>query len=78
MNNIIVYIIGCPIKFSIPNEYVFLDYNSLKETQNLLAAGKIFTHPVLGNMTPERFEIDPKTNHIIKVFCHLMDNKKTV
>lgn len=72
-----VSIVGCPIEFSLPTHQVFIETEvPSSEVRTLLAPGRIFTHPVLGNMTPESFQMDPKTGHVTKVFCLLMDHKK--
>jgi predicted GIY-YIG superfamily endonuclease len=71
-----VSIIGCPIEFSLPIHEVFIETDHLNEVHALLTPGRIYTHPVLGNMTPESFQMDPETGHITKVFCLLMDHKK--
>jgi len=69
-----VSIIGCPLKFSVSEKIVCLNNFDSFDTQNLLAPERVFTHPVLGNMKPENFEMDQ--GHVTKVFCKLLDNKK--
>jgi len=73
-----VSIIGCPIEFSVSKKKVFFDTDvppSKKGT--LLAPGRIFTHPILGNMRVEFMNMNGETGHGTKVFCQLLDNKVT-
>jgi len=74
-SSIPVSIIGCPIEFSVSKKIVFFDTNTPLENKTLLAPERVYTHPVLGNMTPKLIETCPKTGHATKVFCHLLDNK---
>uniref|UniRef100_A0A6C0D271 Uncharacterized protein n=1 Tax=viral metagenome TaxID=1070528 RepID=A0A6C0D271_9ZZZZ len=72
-----VSILGCPIEFSVSAKYVFLDTVDVPQTiRTLLAPGRIFTHPILGNMSLEFMETNHETGHITKVFCQLLDNKR--
>ena len=61
-----VSIIGCPIEFSVTPQHI----------HTLLAPGRIFTHPILGNMIFEFIETNHETGHVTKVFCQLLDNKR--
>ena len=70
-----VCILGCPIQFSVMDNQVVIDVEC-DAPDTVLAPGRIYEHPILGNMTPEGFQVDPITGRTIKVFCSLMDNKK--
>lgn len=74
-SSIPVSIIGCPIEFSVSKKIVFSNTNTPQENKTLLAPERVYTHPVLGNMTPKLIETCPKTGHATKVFCQLLDNK---
>ena len=71
-----VSILGCPIEFWVSKNVVFFDTDAPRDLRTLLAPGRVFTHPVLGNMTPEFIKMDPKTGHGTRVFCQLLDHKQ--
>ena len=69
-------IIGCPIEFSVCKKYVFLETGDTSNIRTLLVPGRVYTHPILGNMTLEFIEMNDETGHVTKVFCQLLDNKR--
>ena len=68
-------IIGCPIEFSMCEKYVFLETDDTSNIRTWLVPGRLFTHPILGNMTLEYIETNDETGRVTKVFCQLLDNK---
>lgn len=69
-------IIGCPIEFSVSKKYVLLETDDTNNIQTWLVPGRLFTHPILGNMALEFIETNDETGHVTKVFCQLLDNKR--